>query len=259
MKNKIVLLLFFSFFVFTLTSCTNDTDESFKLLTKVLETTNKGTSQTYLYAYNGNQIVSIDGSQDRTDFTYADGLISKMVTLNKTNQLREITEYSYLKGKLVRVLSFGNYKINYIHNSDKTVSYERFTLDSGNEEIKEYHGILYLDNENLIKEERIYNNTPVGVDSKYSFSFDYDTKKNPLFNVLGFRELLNINDKISKNNTVISTVITSVSKEDQITSSAYLYKNSFTYDLDNYPTERVSENTVATNGNVGYLKTEYFY
>ena len=259
MKNKIVLLLFFSYFVFTLTSCTNDTDESFKLLTKVVETTNKGTSQTYLYAYNGNQIVSVDGSQDRTDFTYADGLISKMVTLNKTNQLRETTEYSYLKGKLVRVLSLGNYKINYIHNSDKTVSYEKFTVGSGNEEIKEYHGILYFDNENLIKEERTYDNTPVGVDSKYSISFDYDAKKNPLFNILGFRELLNTNDKISKNNTVISTVITSISKDDQITSSAYLYKNSFTYDLDNYPTERVSENTVATNGNVGYLKTEYFY
>lgn len=259
MKNKIVLLLFLSFFVLTLTSCTNDSHESFKLLIKVVETTDKGTSKTFLYAYNGSQIASIDGSQDRTDFTYTDGLISKMVTLNKINQLIESTEYSYLKGKLMRVVSLGNYKINYIHNSDKTVSYEKFTLGSGNEEIKEYHGILYFDNENLIKEERTYDNTPVGVDSKYSISFDYDAKKNPLFNVLGFKELLNQNDKISINNTVISTVITSVSKDDQITSSAKFYTNSFKYDLDNYPIERVSENAVATNGNVGYLKSEYFY
>jgi hypothetical protein len=254
MKNKIVLLLFFSFFVFTLTSCTNDTDESFKLLTKVVETTNKGTSQTYLYVYNGNQIMSIDGSQDRTDFTYTDGLISKMVTINKTNQLRETTEYSYIKGKLVRVLSLGNYKINYIHNSDKIVSYERFTLGSGNEEIKEYHGILYFDNENLIKEERIYDNTLVGVDSKYSISFDYDSKNNPLYNILGYKQLLDYNEEISSNNTLLHTVITSVTKDDQITSSANFYKSSYTYDSDNYPIERVSE----TEKN-SYLKAEYFY
>jgi hypothetical protein len=254
MKNKIVVLLFLSFFVLTLTSCTNDTDESFKLLTKVVETTNKGTSQTYLYAYNGNQIVSIDGSQNRIDFTYRNGLISKMVTLNKTNQLLETTEYRYNDGKLVEVVSLGNYRISYIHNSDKTVSYEKFKVGLGNEEIKEFHGTLYFDIDNLIKEERTFDNVLVGAESNYSISFDYDTKKNSLFNIMGFKELLNKNDKISINNTVIGTVITSVSIDDQTTSSAYLYKNSFKYDLDNYPTERVSENR-----NTGYLKLQYFY
>jgi hypothetical protein len=32
--------------------------------------------------------------------------------------------------------------------------------------------------------------------SKYSISFDYDNKRNPLFNIAGFKELLNQNDKI---------------------------------------------------------------
>lgn len=254
MKNKIVLLLFFSFFVFTLTSCTNDTDESFKLLTKVVETTNKGTSQTYLYAYNGNQIVSIDGSEDRTDFTYTEGLITKIVTLNKTNQLLETNEYSYLEGKLVKVESLGNYRINYIHNSDKTVSYEKFTIGSGNQEVKEFHGTLYFENENLIKEERTLDNTTVGITSNYSISFDYDSNNNPLYNILGFKKLLDYMETISSNNSLINTVITTTANGDQVISSANFYKSSFKYDSDNYPTEQISENE-----NTGYLKTQYFY
>ncbi|MNG32565.1 hypothetical protein D3C84_1186110 [compost metagenome] len=76
---------------------------------------------------------------------------------------------------------------------------------------------------------------------------------------MGYKKLLDCNEGISPNNSLISTVITSVSKEDQVTSSAVFYKSSFKYDLDNYPTEQVSENAIATNGHVGYLKSEYFY
>lgn len=259
MKNKKLFRLFFFVLVLTVVSCTNDADDSFKLLQKVIETTAKGNTQTYVYAYNGNQIVSIDGTQERTEFTYTDGLISKMVKLNKTNQLLETIEYSYLKGKLVSVFSLGNYKIKYTHNADKTVSFEKFTLSSGNVEVKDYHGTLLLSNGNLIKEERIYDNSLAGVESRYSISFDYDAKKNPLFNIAGFKELLNQNDKISINNNVISTVITSTSINGQITSSATTYKNAFTYDLENYPKERVSESTPLASGFVGYLKVEYFY
>jgi hypothetical protein len=259
MKNKIVINFFLYFIVLTFVSCANDTDDSFKLLQKVIETTARGNTQTYLYVYKGRQIVSIDGTQERTDFTYTDGLISKMVKLNKTNQLLETIEYSYFKGKLVSVSSVGNYKINYTHNADKTVSFEKFMLRSGNVEVKEYHGTLYFTNDNLTKEQRIYDNSPVGEESRYSISFDYDSKKNPLFNILGYKELLNQNDKISINNNVISTVITSTSINGQITSSATTYKNTFTYDLENYPKERVSESTPLASGFVGYLKVEYFY
>ena len=259
MKNKKVFRFFLSFIILTFVSCANDTDDSFKLLQKVIETTARGNTQTYVYVYNGSQIVSIDGTQERTDFTYTDGLISKMVKLNKTNQLLETIEYSYLKGKLVNVFSLGNYKINYTHNADKTVSFEKFTLGTGNVEVKEYHGTLHFTNDNLTKEERIYDNSLAGEESKYSISFDYDNKRNPLFNIAGFKELLNQNDKISINNNVISTVITSTSINGQITSSATTYKNAFTYDLENYPKERVSESTPLASGFVGYLKIEYFY
>ena len=256
-KNKIFWIV--SICLLALYSCSQDNDDSIKFIKKIVETSGDGTSETTLYTYNGDEIVRIDGAKKRTDFTYTDGLINKTVTLNKVSQLLETIEYSYLEGKLVEVESLGNYRINYIHNSDRTVSYEKFTIASTNQQVKEFHGTLYFENENLFKDERILDNTAVGTLTKYSISFDYDTKHNPLYNISGYKKLLNYNEEISSNNSLMSTVITSVSKDDQTTSSANFYTNSFKYDLDNYPIERVSVNTVATNGNGSYLKTEYFY
>jgi hypothetical protein len=44
------------------------------------------------------QIVSIDGTQERTDFTYNDGLISKMVNLNKQTNFLKLLNTVILKG-----------------------------------------------------------------------------------------------------------------------------------------------------------------
>ena len=258
MKKTKYIFLVLSILLLTLYSCSNDNDDSVKLLKKVVETSEEGNSETTLYTYNGTEIVSIDGAQKRTDFTYTDGLITKTVTLNKTNQLLETIEYSYLEGKLVEVESLANYRINYIHNSDKTVSYERFTI-SGNQQVKEFHGTLYFENENFIKEERILDNTAVGVTSNYSITFDYDSKNNPLYNVLGYKKLLDHMETISSNNSLINTVFATTTNGDQVLSSANFYKSSFKYDSENYPTERVSETAILVNGNTGYLKTQYFY
>lgn len=256
MKNTSYIFWVLSIFVLTLFSCSNDTDNSIKLLKKSVTTSADGTSETTLFTYNGNEIVSIDGVKKHADFTYTDGLISKIVMLNKTNQVLETIEYTYVAGQLVRAKSLNNYVINYIHNSDKTVSYEKLSINSGNQEVKMYHGILYFQSENFIKDERILDDTASGVLSKYCVNFDYDSKHNPLYNILGYSKLLNFNEVISSNNSLISTVITSVSKDDQIISSAKFHKNLFTYDVDNYPTEQVTENAISDDG---YLKIQYFY
>jgi hypothetical protein len=258
MKKTKNIFWVLSIFLLTLYSCSNDNDDSLKLLKKVVETSENGTSETTVYTYNGTEIVSIDGVQKRTDFTYTDGLITKTVILNKTNQLSETIEYSYLVGKLVEVESLGNYRINYIHNTDKTVSYERFRI-SGNQQVKEFHGTLYFENENLIKNERILDTMPVGITSSESITFDYDAKNNPLYNVLGYKNLLDHMETISSNNSLINTVIATTTNGDQVLSVANFYKSSFKYDSENYPTERVSETAILANGNTGYLKTQYFY
>ena len=256
-KNKIFWIL--SVCLLTFCSCSSDKDDSLKFIKKIVESSEGGVSETTLFTYKRNQISSADGTQKRTDFTYTDGFITKTVTLNKVSQLLETVVYSYLEGNLVEVVSFGNYRIIYIHNPDKTVSYEKFTTVSPNQEVKEFHGILYLENENFIKDERIFDNTAAGVVAKHSVIFDYDAKRNPLYNILGYKKLLDYNEGISSNNSLMRTVTTNFSKDEQITSSASLYKSTFKYDSENYPTERVSETAVAGNGNVGYLKTQYFY
>lgn len=259
MKSRKVLRLLLSFIVLLFVSCFKDEDDNFKLVQKVIETAANGNTETFLYKYNGNQLVTIDGALERTNFTYTDRLITKMVISNKTTQVAETIEYSYLLGKLVKLVSVGNYIIKYNAINDKTILIEKFLLRAGNVEIKEYHGTLQIAKGNLISEERIYDNTPAGEESKYSISYEYDTRKNPFYNITGFKELWNQNDKISVNNNVRSAVITSTTKGTQITSSASLYSNNYKYDADNYPKERVSESTLLRNGVAGYLKADYFY
>ena len=118
---------------------------------------------------------------------------------------------------------------------------------------------MYFQNGNFIKDERILDNTAAGVVSNYSISYEYDSKNNPLNAILGYEKLLDHNETISLNNSTITTIITSTTKEGQISSSAKFYKKSYKYDIEDYPTERVSENTLLNNGNYGYLKLQFFY
>jgi hypothetical protein len=53
-ENIKVLCLFLSFIVLALVSCTNDADDSFKFQ-KIIETTARGNTQTYVYVYNGTK------------------------------------------------------------------------------------------------------------------------------------------------------------------------------------------------------------
>ena len=256
MKNKIVLQLFLSFFLMTLFSCTNDTEDSSKLLIKVVETQDNGTSETILFSYNDSKIVSIDGTTEAKVFTYTDHLITKTVLLNKSNQFREIIDYKYLDGKLIEVMSSENYKIKYIHNADRTVSYNKFSFDSANRETKIYHGTLFFENGNLTKDDRFFDNTAVGVISNEIRSFDYDSKKNPFNNITGYNRLLVQSQVVSSNNSVLIVEEFRVTKGDQITSSASLNKSIYKYDVAGYPTE---QNAQDGGANSGSLKSEYFY
>ena len=258
--NKLKKVFWFlSISFLALNSCAKDELSKIKLLKSIVETTADGTSQTTFFTYNGAEIASIDNDQKHLDFTYTSGLITKIDELNKTNQLRNTIEYSYIDGQLVRTKSLNNYIINYIHNSDGTILYEKLGIDSRNQEVKMYHGKLFFQNKNFIRDERILDNTESGVLSDSSISFEYDAKNNPFNTILGYSKLLDRNERISLNNSTISTVITNTTKDSQVTSSANFYLNSFKYDLEGYPTEKVSENALLNNGKYGYLKWQYFY
>ena len=256
MKKAKNIFWLLSIFLLTFYSCSNDTEDSSKLLMKVVKTQDNGISETILFSYNDSKIVNMDGTTSRTDFTYTDGLITKTVLLNKSNQLRETIDYKYLDGKLIEVTSSENYKIKYIHNVDRTVSYNKFSFDSANQETKIYHGTLFFDNGNLTKDDRIFDNTAVGVISNEIRSFDYDGKKNPFNDITGYNRLLVQSQVVSSNNIVLIVEEFRVTKGDQITSSASRNKCIYKYDAAGYPTE---QNAEVSGANSGSIKSEYFY
>ena len=257
MKNIKKILCLLS--VLVLFSCTGDKDGKAKLLKKLVETSADGTAKTTLYKYKDNAIISIDGSQTRTDFTYTNGLISKMQTLDKITKGVTTLLYTYEEDRLVSVVSSDQYKISYVHNSDGTVSVEKWTLVSGNPDKKLYHGTLIFKDDNFIKETRTLDDAAPGVVATHSLSFEYDAKNNPFYFIKGFDKLLNQSNIISLNNSLISVVTSTETKDGQTISAANFYKNTITYDEEGYPKEKVSEAVMPENGNSEYLKSEYFY
>lgn len=252
--NKIVSLLMVS--VIVLCSCSDDKVDTAKLLRKTVEISENGTSTTTFYKYNGNEIVSVDGAKKYISYTYTDGLISKIVTKDKENQRTITLDYIYENAQLVRMHSSENYVMNYNHKGDGTVSYEKIVLDSQNQGVKVFYGILYFKNKNLVKDERIFDDTTPGVLSIQKVSFEYDSKNNPFYNILGYAKLLNHWEVISVNNNRMAVVERVVTQDDQSTSSANLYQGIFKYDADNYPIEHVTEASMAIPN---YVKTQYFY
>jgi hypothetical protein len=259
MKKALNIFLIVFACAAVLYSCSKDKDANVKLLKQLVEIAADGTSKTTDFSYNGNEIKSIDGVNQRADFSYMDGLITKIVVLDKGNQVVTTTEYNYLRGQLVSAKSLGNYIINYIPNSDGSIAYEKFSINSVGEEVKVHHGVLFFENKNLSKDERTFDNAPAGVTTTYNINFEYDSKNNPFYSILGYEKLLEHDDFISANNSLITVVNNSSAQNDQIVSSANFYKSTFKYDEDGYPTERISEAVMPVNGNSDYLKSQYFY
>jgi hypothetical protein len=259
MNKALNILLIVAAFSAILYSCSKDKDDNAKLLKRLVEISADGTSATTDFSYNGNEIKTIDGAKQRADFSYMDGLITKIIVLDKTSQVVSTIQYSYLRGQLVSAKSLNNYIINYLPNSDGSIAYEKFSVNSVGEEVMVYHGVLFFENKNLSKDDRTFDNAPSGVTTTYSVSFEYDSKNNPFYSILGYEKLLEHDDFISVNNSLITVVTNSSFQNDQIISSANFYKSSFKYDEDGYPTERISEAVMPVNGNSDYMKSQYFY
>lgn len=256
MKNLIKLFFFIPIVSVFFSSCANDKDDKGKNFIKMIETTENGIAENSVYTYHENQIISADNSKQKTEYTYKDGLISKIVSYNKESALTSIVEYTYLKEKLVKVTSLGAYVIYYTHNDDGTVYYEKYNGDSQNQEQKVYHGTLSFKNKNLSKDERIFDNITANVVSSSKTTFDYDVYNNPYFSILGYDKLLDQAALVSKNNAVRTIVETTIIDGDQTISSAKMYTTTFKYDADNYPIEQVSEASLL---NPNYSKIQYLY
>ncbi|WP_162127265.1 hypothetical protein [Flavobacterium phycosphaerae] len=262
MRNAIKLLCIVAIVSLTFASCSTDSDgNQSKLLKRLVEVSNDGSSTETVFTYDGNKIISSNSDAKTTEFTYTNNLITTIVEVDNATLVQNKLDYTYDNNQLVKVVSSTNYEMHYSHNANGTVTYEKTTKDSANNEVKLYHGVLYFQNGNLTKDERTFDDTAANVNSTQKVTYQYDSKSNPLVNILGFNKLLDQSATMSANNIAAinkaSTVI--YTDTDQIISSNDLYESAFKYDADNYPSEIVSEKPLFGTENSNHLKTQFFY
>lgn len=253
-----IVFLFLTF----LCSCTNDVvNNREQFLRQIIEIAIDGTSNTTFINYDGNKIVSIENDKKRSDFYYTGILITKIEEFDKVTSHLITFEYIYSDTDLEKIISSDNYTMNYIHNDDGSVSYEKLIKDSNNDESRVLHGILYFQNTNLIKDDMILDDAEPNVLSKKTINFEYDFKNNAFHNILGFSKLLNYYELISLNNNIISTEAYEIKNldTDQVISSINLYKSEYKYDSEGYPKEIVSEKLIFGNWDANHLKTLLYY
>jgi hypothetical protein len=135
------------------------------------------------------------------------------------------------------------------------------TKDSTKPEIKNYHGILYFQNGNLVKDDKTQDDAGSGILIKNTINIQYDYKNNALKNILGFTKLLDYSRLVSANNEVVSTEAYSVKDvdNDQITSSIKRIDSQCQYNSNGYPTEIVSEKILFGGSDSNHLKSQLFY
>lgn len=247
----------------TLCSCTNEVveDAPDMLLKRIVEVAIDETSTTTTLVYDGNKIRHIDKADLFTEFFYTADLITKVIETDKSTLHKNNLDLLYSEGKLIKIISSDNYVLNYIYNDNQTVSYEKVTKDSQNNVIKLYHGTLYYENENLIKDEKIFDDTADGNVVKKTINNRYDDKKNPLSLILGFNKLLNYFGSISKNNTLIRTeeMFLKQMDSDQVISTIVRYDSDNEYNSKGYPTEIFSETLIFGSSDSKHLKSQLFY
>ncbi len=249
--------------LFTLCSCTNETVEIIQpqLLKKIVEVSVDGSSTITTLNYSGNKLQNIDKPDAFLEFYYTGNEITKIIEFNKASKLTNTLQYFYIEDKLVKITSSDNYVLNYIHNNDNTVSYEKVTKDAQNNDVKIHHGTLYFKNDNLIKDEQVLDNVETNILSKKSLNIVYDNKKNALYNILGFSKLLDFSRSISTNNPINCSETSYIKfvEEDRIISAVKLDKSISTYDNLGYPLEIVSENNIFGVYDAKHLKSQLFY
>ncbi|WP_163410569.1 hypothetical protein [Flavobacterium ajazii] len=259
------IICFFSVLVLVLASCSSDDNSSSEdnlILPKTISSTNPEFPQdnkVSTITYDGNKIMSIASLGSKTVFTYDGNRIIKQEVFDvdlSGNQIKKTSiSYTYENGKLkTRILrkGFENaypegqyiYKSVYTHISDTFISYIYYTVNANtNAERKSSEGNLTYKDGNLIKEQEIEDS------SIYTREYEYDTKKNPLKNILGFNLLLN--ETIFSINNISKTIRTETEYPNPV-----VYLKSYIYDDNGYPTKRTS---FASDGESVEYTEEYSY
>lgn len=261
--KKAFNLFFITVFVTILTSCTADVDYTVqvKLVQKIIEVNQDKTSSTINFTYDGEKISSIESEEVSKTFIYTDNLITKIIEVNKITQAQTTFDYNYTNDLLTKVISSDNHTLNYTHQADGTITFEKTTTDTNNNTTVLWRGTLSLNTNNVIENNKTLETSVANIERKEEFNFGYDTRSNPLRNIVGFNKLLDHSNMISKNNVISILEINStkyLDTEEEVSSLVQITKQ-YTYDKQGYPKEVFSTKPVFGNENPNHLKSLYFY
>lgn len=220
---------------------------------KIIHTYKDGSTSTIDLIYDGNKIVSeTDQGGYKTIYIYTGDLITRVEKQDANGQVYLFKEYKYEAAKLKYILrnEFGNYyKTDLVYNSNNSIWFSEFTSDSKGTELESTGktGTYTVLNGNLIKNEQY-----LGSYQDVS-TFDYDSKKSPKSNVLGFNLLLDNNFDQSVNNPITWTNIGGSPNNLQTMAWTYNYE----YNENGYATVRIEK--IKKGDSVSVETTQYFY
>lgn len=227
--KKIIASL--SIVLFTIVSCSKDevaTPEVLGNLPIRIENISEGDgNSTTNITYNGNKIAEASNTRNgvlyKTVFTYNGEIIVKEESF-KGSVLQNSDEYIYENNKIKTILSLENridYQTNlpYVEKTKKVYTYitngtileEQFKLVDGVYENQNRTKLFtYNSTGNLIKSEEnsrssYFNGTTnIVTTSKYTYTYEYDNKNNPLKNISGLNKI-SFSDTFSVNNVIKET------------------------------------------------------
>jgi hypothetical protein len=247
MKKIIALAGFFLFMV----SCSNDdaqntnAAEDTTLLKKMTSTNEEGITSTYDYTYNGNKIVSMISDDTTIIYTYTGNLITHITSTQSNGVVIDQTiEYNSSNQKTSQIILISapdlgveqGTKDLYTYNQNGTVTVVQYSGDLESQTTLEGTGTITI-NENSILHEGM---------SSQAYTHTFDSKNNPMKNILGYNEYT-LPRLGSKHNLLLGATTS--------TRSGYIF--TYTYNSNNYPISSVQKTYEVDK----YVTTqnEYFY
>lgn len=223
------------------------------LVKKIVHTFQNGTISVIDLLYDGNKIISeTDQGGYKTNYTYTGELITKIEKADETGTVYLSKEYNYEGGKLMHILrnEFGSYyKRDFTYNKDGTIWYSEFMSDSeGNEfEPMSNNGTYTILNDNLIKNQLYFKSNQVVQ------SYEYDSKKSPKSNIIGFNKVLDIDYEKSANNPI--KIVKVMGSQDNLQTS--VWSANYEYNANGYATIRIEK--IEEDGSVFVETTQFYY
>lgn len=230
------LLSLFSAIALILSSCSSEDDSnnsSVVLLKKTIDTYEDNSTFTTNYEYSGNKLVKVsDEDGEYQLFTYTGNLITKIEYFLSDNTLDQVDTYTYDSSErliqMVRVFptdtDLGN-KETYTYNANGTVTANYYSGDNTSQTNLDNTAIITISNNNV---------TQIVFTSGRTITYTYDSKKNPMVNVLGLDKLIFTD---GEGDSALNNILTIVDSEGWLSSTSTLQYNSQDYPTSGTTTE----------------------